>query len=166
MQGKKEVRKLFVGAARVYPEECLRLISATLTALPSPLSSAPFPATEAALKLVLAYGDCGVLNSSHVKEGAFPGVVKALHESDVGHHPHVQIRLNYFELSARYARQCSMESIHRIVSVLISEKGMRDSDAQVRCRAAYFFLKVVESCSDKAGDLLPIVGTFSGKTAS
>lgn len=161
-QGKKEIRKLYVAAARVYPEDCLQLMSASLSALPTPLSSAPFPPTEAALKLVLAFGDCGVQNASHVKEGLFPQLLKALHDSDIGSHAHAQVRLNYFELSARYARQSTVESIGRVAHVLIGAHGMRCADAQVRCRAAYFFLKVVECAGENASKLLPIVGSFAG----
>ena len=39
---------------------CLQLIVATLSSLPQPLNTAPFPTTEAALTLLLAYGDSGV----------------------------------------------------------------------------------------------------------
>ena len=97
-----------------------------------------------------------------MKEGLFPQLLQALHDSDIGGHSHPQVRLNYFELSARYARQSTVESIGRVAHVLIGAHGMRCADAQVRCRAAYFFLKVVECAGDSASKLLPIVGSFAG----
>jgi hypothetical protein len=46
----------------------------------SHLSPAPFPALEAALKLVHAFGECGTQYQSLVVEGVFPGIVEALHQ--------------------------------------------------------------------------------------
>lgn len=163
VQGKKEIRKIFVNIARVFPLECLNLMSASLSSLPFPLSTAPFAKLEAALKLVLAFGDCGSGNSAALRTGNFPQLLRALHESDVAAHAHAQVKLNYFEAAARYARGLAPDLMQHVVRALIGPHGMHADSAQVRCRAAYFFLKVVEASGDAAGSLLPIVGSFAGE---
>jgi hypothetical protein len=157
------MRKLFVNAARIYPQECLNLITTCFSALSTPLSTAAFPPTEAALKLVFAFGDSGTPNLDLVKNGAFPALLTALHESDIGNHPHVQVRLAYYDIAARYVKFVPVAGTHRAVESLVSQYGMRCSLPLVRCRAAYFFLKIVDGMNEKAAALLPLVGSFSGK---
>lgn len=111
-----------------------------------------------------AFGECGPAMSSYVTEGKFPAIVNALHETDIGRHPHAQVVLAYFEVAARYIKQCSTASVCKLVTTMLGESGLRhSSDTHLRTRTAYLLLKVVEGLQGQAALLLPVVGSFSGE---
>ena len=196
LQFKKSVKKIFTNLVRVQPSTCLQLIVATLSSLPQPLNTAPFPTTEAALTLLLAYGDSGVgvglandAIGNHISssgsssihnntngnggsggnEDLLPSILKALHGSGIGQHDHIHVRMEYFEICARYARilQSSdnetMSLLQTVIGCMLGTQGMRCSNEFVRARTVYFFMKLVEGLEVKAALMLSYVGSFAGK---
>lgn len=162
IETKKQVRKLFVNYCRVAPDMCLQLITTVLLQQPQPLSKAPFPALEATCKLVHAFGE-GIVpqqQKQYVCEGTFPQLLQALHDTDISSHPHPQVILTYFELCARYVKQSTEASLCRVVTNVLSRGLRHPTDAQVRSRSAYLFLKMVEGLETKAATLVPVVGSL------
>ena len=49
------------------------------------------------------------------------------------------------------------------MAALIGHQGLRHAELHVRCRAAYFLLKVTEGMEGKASLLLPVVGSLAGR---
>lgn len=66
-----------------------------------------------------------------VNEGTFPAIIEAIHCSDVGSHPHPLVLLAYYELTARYAKSCSLAVLQKVVANMVGVKGLRHSDVQV-----------------------------------
>lgn len=163
IEAKKDVRKIFVNCCRVYPENCLQLITAVLSSLPQPLSIVPFPALEAALRLVYSFAECGPQHNKLVNEDSFPQILTAIHQTDVASHPHPQVILAYYEISERYFRYIDELTIQKIVTSMIGVQGLRHEDPQLRCRTAYILCKICEKMEGKSSILLPIVGSFAGK---
>eukprot|EP01034_Spumella_vulgaris_P022267 gene22267-28381_t len=157
---KREVRKLFVNCCRVHPERCLELVGAVLTALPQPISKAPFPPLEAALRLVHAFSECGPMNSKLVTEGTFPSLVRAIHGTDIAQHAHPQVLLSYFEISLRYVRLVDAATVGAVVSSLVGPHGLRCRGSDlIRNRSAYFVVKMAESMEGKSSQLLGALAT-------
>jgi hypothetical protein len=118
------------------------------------LSTAPYPPLEAALRLVHAFSECGPGHSKLLSDGAFPALIRALHDSDVSLHAHPQVVIVYFEISHRYIRYLSKEAIQRLCQTLLGRQGVLGSNVQLRGRAAYFLLKVAESQEGKNANVL------------
>eukprot|EP01038_Epipyxis_sp_PR26KG_P005330 gene5330-7396_t len=142
---KSNVRKLFVNCCRVYPQRCLDLITAIFESLPQPLSQAPYPMLEAALRLVYAFSECGPSHNTLIASGTFPALIQAIHQTDVINHSHPQVALVYFEISFRYIKLVDVSVIQRIASSLVNDRGLTNPDRMIRAKASYFLLKIMES---------------------
>lgn len=73
------------------------------------------------------------------------------------------VLMAYYEVATRYATQTPISTIQQVVSALVSTKGLRHSDNQLRSRSAFFMRKIAESLRDDAALLLQVVGSFAGK---
>jgi len=171
VEAKNEVRKLFVNCCRVYPDRCLELIVAVLCSLPQPLSKAPFPPVDAALRLVYAFSECGgAAVNKMVTTGQFPSIIASIHQTDIVSHPNRQVVLTYFEVSSRYFKSLESGLKSLVVSRLLG--CMKHPHLAVRNRSAYFFLKVVEAMDNDSHQLLrdgtafrDLIDVFSGLAA-
>jgi hypothetical protein len=113
---------------------------------------------------VHAFSECGPGHAKLLAEGAFPALIRALHDSDVSLHAHPQVVLVYFEISHRYIRYLSREAILRLCQALLGRQGVQSSNVQLRGRAAYFILKVAESQEGKNANVVDSVyAQLSGK---
>jgi hypothetical protein len=90
-------------------------------------------------------------------EGAFPALIRALHDSDVSQHPHPQVVLVYFEIAHRYIRYLDRPAVLRLFQTLLGSQGVLSGNALLRGRAAYFLLKVAETQEGKAANVLEAV---------
>ena len=163
---KHNLRKSFVNIARVYPSLCLDLVTSVLCLLPQPLSSAPFPDVEVALRLVYHFGECGPAKHTQLKEGTFPALLLALHESDVDQHAHWAVCLAYYEVCARYSWifQDRPNLLEKVVGDMLGNAGIRNNHPTLRARAAYQLFKTVESTIPASVALLaPIVRSLQGR---
>jgi hypothetical protein len=94
---------------------------------------------------------------SQMTEGAFPALIRALHDSDVSQHPHPQVVLVYFEIAHRYIRYLDRPAVLRLFRTLLGSQGVLSGNALLRGRAAYFLLKVAETQEGKAANVLEAV---------
>ena len=124
----------------------------------------PFYQLEGAVRLLHCFALCGNHNSNYVNEGIFPSLIKAIHSTDIASHTHPLVVTSYYELSVRYYKFMDINDVQRTVTLLLGTNAMRSSVYQVRCRCAYFFLKMTEAMEGKASMLLPTIGSFSGTT--
>lgn len=123
---------------------------------------APYNQTEAVLRLVLSFSECGSSTTSMLGEGVFPSLLNALHQSDICMHKHSQVLLVYYEVCARYANTISDENlVGKIATNMLGTSGLRHASTQVRHRTSYLFLKFTENLEDKTPYLLNYVGGFS-----
>lgn len=104
-----------------------------------------------------AFSECGPGHSKLLAEGAFPALIRALHDSDVSLHAHPQVVLVYFEISHRYIRYLSRDAILRLCQALLGRQGVQSGNVQLRGRAAYLLLKVAESQEGKNADVVDSV---------
>ena len=73
------------------------------------------------------------------------------------------VLMAYYEVATRYTTQTPISTVQQIVTALVSSKGLRHSDRQLRSRSAFFMRKIVESLRGDATLLLHVVGSFAGK---
>ncbi|CAE7393925.1 xpot, partial [Symbiodinium microadriaticum] len=130
IETKNQVRQLFVQCARIRPMSCLELIAEVLTSLPQPLYTAPFPELEAALRLVYSLGECGPQYNAILHEGMFPGIVEALHQSEIQRHRNPLVLTAYYDVSARYAAMSSMDTVQHVMQAMVGAQGIRHPDHQ------------------------------------
>lgn len=104
-----------------------------------------------------AFSECGPAHNKLLLEGAFPGLVRALQETDIAQHAHPQVLLVFFEISHRYIKHLSKEAILRVFLVMLGRRGVLHSDSLVRGRAAYYILKICESQEGRAANMLEAV---------
>jgi len=138
VEARNEIRKLFVNCCRVKPGRCLEMLAAVMSAQPQPLSSAPFPALDAALRLLYAYVECGNINLNLNPGGSgarqqpvdqalittFSAIVNALQDTDIAQHAHPQVVLAYFDVSLRYIRFLSALQIQHLFQLLLGPCGV------------------------------------------
>lgn len=124
----------------------------------------PFHQLEGAIRLLHSFALCGNHNSNYVNEGIFPSLIKAIHSTDIASHTHPLVVTSYYELSVRYYKFMDINNVQHIMSLLLGANALRSSTYQVRCRCAYFFLKMAEAMDGKASMLLPTIGSFSGNS--
>ncbi|KAG5178377.1 armadillo-type protein [Tribonema minus] len=157
------LRKVLVNTCRAAPELVLRFACEALSALPSPLSALPWPAAEAALRLLYHFSEgcasaAAAANAQALlHEGAFPQMVAALHRSDIARHPHPQVLILYFDIAVRYVkvlRGGGAELTPLVLEALCSERGLSNASRLVRARAAYNLSRLVKAL---AGDMVPYV---------
>lgn len=161
IEAKNQMRQLFVACCRICPLSCLDLITGVFSSIPQPLYTAPFPPLEAALRLVHAFGECGTHHQLLVTEGLFPRVIEAIHQSEIHRHRHPMVLMAYYEVATRYTTQTPISTIQQVVVALVSPKGLRHPDRQLRSRSAFFMRKITESLRDDASLLLQVVGSFA-----
>lgn len=92
----------------------------------------------------------------------FPGIMEALHQSDIHLHENPLVLMAYYDVAARYAAMSPMSTVQNVMSAMISNRGIRHPDNQLRSRSAYLLRKIVETLKDEAGCLVGAVGAFSG----
>lgn len=73
------------------------------------------------------------------------------------------VLMAYYEVATRYTTQTPIPTIQQVVVALVSPKGLRHPDRQLRSRSAFFMRKITESLRDDASLLLQVVGSFAGK---
>lgn len=92
-----------------------------------------------------------------LSEGAFPNLIRALHESDVAQHPHPQVVLVYYEIAHRYIRYLDRTAVLRLFQAMLGQHGVLSQDSFLRGRAAYFLLKVAETQEGKNANVAEAV---------
>lgn len=149
---KHYLRRTFINIARIYPSVCLDLITSVLCSLPQPLSSAPFPETEVALRLVYHFGEAAKGKNAALQESTFPSLVVALLESDVDQHPHWSVLLMYYEVCARYSwvMKDRPNLLEKVIGALLSQNGLRNDQPTLRARSCYQLLKILEAAGAAA----------------
>ena len=161
-----EARKLYCKLVRCSPSASLQFLCGVLESLPSPLSSAPFPDVEAALRLVFHYheglgNNPNAKNSTHLTAGPFPSVIAAIHNSGVGYHPHAEIRALYVEIGIKYngkvlqgAGDLQAEEARQQMALPVLECiswGLQHQEKAIRNRFCYLFLNFVKQMGDGGG---------------
>lgn len=119
---------------------------------------------EAALQLCYSVSECGPqIVTEHLLSGQFPALVNALHSTDIALHSHPYVTMGYFDVCVRYLAMATPQSLQMLASAMTGACGLRHSDLQVRCRAAYNLLRVTEGLDPKSFMLLSHVSAFAGK---
>lgn len=101
-----------------------------------------------------AFSECGPTHNKLLLEGAFPALVRALHDTDIVQHAHPQVLLVYFEISHRYIKHLSREAILRVLQAMLGRRGVLHQHSLVRGRAAYYVHKMCESPEGKGANVL------------
>ncbi len=143
-----ELRKLNQAVTRICPEESLQFICKILSEIQLPLSTAPTPVIEAALRLVYHYCE-GIrpvpgINVA-MKNETFRDILISLLSSDIMTHKHREVLLLYYDISVRYA-MILKDRTDLLPSLLNSlTSGLQHEHCRVRSRSCYFLLKLVKS---------------------
>ena len=164
-----ELRKLHQKLIRAAPEQCLQFTCQTFSQLPSPLSSAPTPDMEAALRLVYHYCE-GIRPAPGMKvvmkNEMFRNLLIAIHTSDISFHPHREVLTLYYEMAVRYYPLLRDRSdlLQKTLGSLTSPQGIQHTHPRVRSRSCYLLLRLVKSVgssnnSAKTNVLRPYVET-------
>ncbi|KAL9187353.1 hypothetical protein ACHAXT_001456 [Thalassiosira profunda] len=154
------LRKLYQRIVRLRPQLALQFVGQCLSSLPQPLSSAPTPDIEVALRLIYHYGEGrrpAPGAKSALKDPPFREMAMALHRSDVSSHPHREVLLLYYDLSVRYSALLkeSPELLTILLGSLSGDRGLQHSHTRVRCRCCYLLLRLIKGVGAKA--MLPHV---------
>jgi exportin-T len=145
-----ELRKLNQKLIRVAPETCLQFTCQTLSQLQLPLSSAPTPDVEAALRLVYHYCE-GIRPPPGMKvvmrNETFRNLLVALHTSDITFHLHREVLTLYYETAVRYHPLLKErpELLQKVLESLTGTRGLQHEHPRVRSRCCYLLLRLVKS---------------------
>jgi exportin-T len=145
-----ELRKLNQKFIRVAPETCLQFTCQALSQLPLPLSSAPTPDVEAALRLVYHYCE-GIRPPPGMKvvmrNETFRNLLVALHTSDITFHSHREVLALYYETAVRYHPLLKerTELLQKVLESLTGQRGLQHEHSRVRSRCCYLLLRLVKS---------------------
>eukprot|EP00980_Cylindrotheca_fusiformis_P024345 scaffold11783_cov120-Cylindrotheca_fusiformis.AAC.5 len=145
-----ELRKLNQKFVRAAPEFCLQFTSQTLAQLPLPLSNAPTPDLEAALRLVYHYCE-GIRPAPGLKvvmrNETFRNLLVGLHSSDITSHPHVEVLTLYYETSVRYypLLKDRPDLLQILLGALTGRRGLQNEHARVRSRCCYLLPRLIKS---------------------
>ena len=156
-----ELRKLYQKLVRVAAEMCLQFLCQALANLPVPISSAPTPDIEAAVRLVYHYGE-GIRPSPGLRvvmrNDTFRSILVALHQSDISAHPHREVLILYYDVAVRYAPifKDHPELLPPVLAALTGERGIQHSHTRVRSRSCYLLLRLVKALES---EMRPIVET-------
>ena len=146
---RNELRKLNQALTRICPNENLRFICNILSEIELPLSSAPTPIIEAALRLVYHYCE-GIRPipgiNVVIKNEAFREIIFSLHASDIMTHNHREVLLLYYDISVRYVKLLKerTEFLPNLLNSLTGSRGLQHEHCRVRSRSCYFLLKLVK----------------------
>lgn len=145
-----ELRKLNQKFVRAAPEACLQFLCQTLPQLPMPLSSAPTPDIEAALRLVYHYCE-GIRPPPGLKvvmkNETFRNLLIGLHTSDITLHSHDEVLILYYDTSVRYhpLLKDQPELLQLLLDALTGHRGLQHSSSRVRSRCCYMLLRLIRS---------------------
>lgn len=151
-----ELRKLNEKLVRVAPEACLESMGQTLAQLKLPLSAAPTPDLEAALRLVFHYCE-GIRPSPGLKvvmrNETFCSILVAIHKSDVCLHPHREVLIRYYETAVRYYPLLKERAdlLQIVLESISGPRGLQHEHPRVRSRACYMLLRLVKSVGSSNG---------------
>jgi len=149
-QYRASLRKLYQAVIRSSPDFALRMVCSVLSALPQPLSAAPTPDLEAALRLVYHYCE-GVRPPPGLKTvmeyGTFREVLVALHSSDIASHPHREVLMLYYDLAVRYYPifRDGADLLPPILAAISGSRGIQHAHPRMRSRACYLLLKLIKA---------------------
>jgi exportin-T len=151
-----ELRKLHQKLIRAAPEACLQFTCQTMLQLPSPLSTAPTPDIEAALRLVYHYCEGirpGPGMKVVMKNETFRNLLIAIHTSDVCFHPHREVLTLYYEMTVRYypLLKDRPDLLQKTLGSLTGTQGLQHGHPRVRSRSCYFLLRLVKSVGSSNG---------------
>jgi len=173
---RKQLLKVFINITRITPELGLACVCETVSRLPPSLANSPWPQLEAALRLVFHFSEgCvgGAPSGSSkkqpsnnptalLKEGTFPALLVAIHESDIRDHKHTQILLLYYNIAIRYCKvltESRQNLIAPILEAITGKSGLsHPSNLAFRARCCYLLLKLVKAMGGAMG---PFVGTVA-----
>lgn len=165
-----ELRKLNQKFVRAAPDVCLQFICQTLAQLPLPLSTAPTPDIEAALRLVYHYCE-GIRPPPGLKvvmrNDIFRNLLVGLHSSDITSHAHIEVLTLYYETSVRYYPLLKErpELLQKLLGALTGSAGLQSDHARVRSRCCYLLLRLIKSVGNSKSTtnvLRPYVETAIG----
>jgi exportin-T len=145
-----ELRKLNQKFVRAAPDICLQFTCQTLAQLHLPLSTAPTPDIEAALRLVYHYCE-GIRPPPGLKvvmrNETFRNLLVGLHTSDITSHPHLEVLTIYYETSVRYYPLLKErpELLQKLLGALTGSRGLQNEHARVRSRCCYLLLRLIKS---------------------
>lgn len=145
-----ELRKLNQKFVRASPEVCLQFLCQTLSQLPMPLSSAPTPDIEAALRLVYHYCE-GIRPPPGLKvvmkNETFRSLLVGLHTSDITLHSHQEVLILYYDTSVRYypLLKEKPELLKLLLNALTGNRGLQHPSSRVRSRCCYMLLRLIKS---------------------
>lgn len=155
------LRKIIVNTCRCCPDLVLQLLCEALGALPPPLSELPWPAAEAALRLVYHYGEgctgAGGTAAAMLQEGTFPQLVVALHRSDLSRHNHPHVLMLYYDIAVRYVKilKTYPDLVPAVLEGLCGPRGLLHGDRVLRGRACYNLSRLVKAL---VPDIAPLAG--------
>jgi len=146
---RRSIRRLFVKLVKICPHQALDFVCSVVgSALQaSPLSQLPPARAEAILRLAYHFGEgFSAKNQSLVTEGAFPALLKALHQSDVVSHPHWAVKVLYFELADRYWKHIREDSalVGSVLQRLCSELGILSPQPTLRARCCFLLKSIAK----------------------
>jgi len=146
---RRSIRRLFVKLVKICPHQTLdfvcTVVGASLQA--SPLSQLPPARAEAILRLAYHFGEgFSAKNQSLVTDGAFPALLKALHQSDVVSHPHWAVKVLYFELADRYWKHIREDNalVGSVLQRLCSELGILSPHPTLRARCCFLLKSIAK----------------------
>eukprot|EP00551_Chaetoceros_affinis_P005912 CAMPEP_0203663810 /NCGR_PEP_ID=MMETSP0090-20130426/1345_1 /ASSEMBLY_ACC=CAM_ASM_001088 /TAXON_ID=426623 /ORGANISM="Chaetoceros affinis, Strain CCMP159" /LENGTH=1077 /DNA_ID=CAMNT_0050526847 /DNA_START=293 /DNA_END=3526 /DNA_ORIENTATION=+ len=147
---RNELRKLNQAITRICPNENLQFICKALSKIELPLSSAPTPIMEAALRLVYHYCE-GIRPVPGInvvmKNETFREILISLHSSDIMAHHHREVLLLYYDISVRYSKILKERSdlLPNLLNAISGSRGLQHDHRRVRSRSCYFLLKLVKA---------------------
>jgi exportin-T len=145
-----ELRKLNQKFIRSAPEVCLQSLVQSLSQLQLPLSSAPTPDIEAALRLVYHYCE-GIRPPPGLKvvmrNTNFRNLLVGLHTSDITSHPHQEVLILYYDTAVRYypLLKDQSELLQKVLEALTGNRGVQNMHPRVRFRCCYLLLRLIKS---------------------
>jgi exportin-T len=155
-----ELRNLNLKFIRAAPEAFLQFICQTLAQLPLPLSIAPTPDIEAALRLVYHYCE-GIRPPPGMKivmkDETFRSLLVAIHTSDITLHPHREVLTLYYETAVRYYPLLKErpDLLKIVLESLSGNRGLQHEHSRVRSRCCYMLLRLVKSVGNNSNSSGP-----------
>jgi exportin-T len=151
-----ELRKLNQKFIRVAPDACLQFTCQALSQLSLPLSTAPTPDMEAALRLVYHYCE-GIRPPPGMKvvmrNETFCNLLVALHTSDITLHSHREVLNLYYETAVRYHPLLKErpDLLQKVLESITGSRGLQHGHPRVRSRCCYLLLRLVKSVGGSGG---------------
>ncbi|KAL7559196.1 hypothetical protein ACA910_013202 [Epithemia clementina (nom. ined.)] len=164
-QYRSELCKLFVKLVMAVPDVCLQFVCEAAGQFlnnSTTLGMAPTPDVEATLRLLFHYAE-GIRPAPGVKavlrNPTFCSLLTAVHDSDIASHSHPEVLCLYFDTSVRYCLFFKQQSasgddnsgsktelvlLGKLLESISGSRGLQHSNAKVRSRCCYLFLRLVK----------------------